>query len=158
MSDETTSKSESKKSAKSPTADAKKAKPAAKAKKPKVEDKPFTEFIEQDFLPALKKALTAEGIGDLDLKFAKGTLPIAGASAAEACWQVAGSWSKKTFQFNLYFPDEDIKGQKGFSFSAYGGKPSTLESFMIDERRVTLELMVLYVLQRLNGQKLLARN
>jgi hypothetical protein len=29
---------------------------------------------------------------------------------------------------------------------------------MIDERRVTLDLMVFYTVQRLNGQKWLARN
>ncbi|MDJ0637113.1 MAG: DUF2996 domain-containing protein [Xenococcaceae cyanobacterium MO_188.B29] len=29
---------------------------------------------------------------------------------------------------------------------------------MIDERRVTLDLLVLYTLQRLNGQKWLTRN
>lgn len=160
MSDETSSTPKSKPAAKPPKADANKAKakPAAKAKKPKVEDKPFTEFIEQDFLPALQKALKTEGLNDLDLKFAQAPLTIAGISSTEQCWQVAGNWSDRTFQFNLYFPDADIKGQKGFSFATHGAQPSTLESFMIDERRVTLDLMVMYVLQRLNGEKLLARN
>lgn len=132
------------------------AKAAKKAKPPKVEDKPFTEFIEQHFTPALKEALTSEGIEDLDLNFAKQSIPIAGATQDE-CWQVIGSWQQGQRQFNLYFPDEDIKGQKAFSY-ATDGKPSTIESFMIDERRVTLDLMVLYTLQRLNGQKWLTRN
>jgi len=37
-------------------------------------------------------------------------------------------------------------------------KPSTLEPFLIDERKVTLDLMVFGVMQRLNGQKWLERN
>lgn len=137
------------------------AKPAAKAKKPKepaVEDKPFTEFIEQDFLPSLKAAAAKEGVDDLELKLVKEPLPIAGAAPNEMCWQVQGSWGKGLYQFNLYFPDEDIKGKKAFSFSTNGAKPSILESFMIDERKVSLDLMILYTLQRLNAEKLLARN
>ncbi|MDY6785028.1 MAG: DUF2996 domain-containing protein [Cyanobacteriota bacterium] len=137
------------------------AKPAAKAKKPKppaLEDKPFTEFIEQHFLPSLKTAAAKEGTDDLELKFVKEPLPIVGASANDTCWQVQGNWGKGLYQFNLYFPEEKIKGQKGFSFSTNGAKPSILESFMIDERKVTLDLMVLYTLQRLNAEKLLAIN
>ncbi|MGB3208973.1 MAG: DUF2996 domain-containing protein, partial [Crinalium sp.] len=38
------------------------------------------------------------------------------------------------------------------------GKPSTLEPFLIDERKVTLDLMVFGVIQRLNAQKWLVRN
>jgi len=131
---------------------------AAKEKKPKaaaVEDKPFTEFMEQDFTPALKKAFTGEGIEDLQLTFTKAGIPI---SSNEECWQLKGNWQKGQRQFNLYFLDEDIKGKKAFSYATNGIKPSTIESFMIDERKVTLDLMVLYTMQRLNGQKWLARN
>jgi hypothetical protein len=35
---------------------------AKKEKPPAVEDKPFAEFIEQDYLPALKKALGSQGL------------------------------------------------------------------------------------------------
>ncbi len=134
------------------------AKAAKKAKPPKVEDKPFTEFIEQHFTPALKEAFASEGIEDIDLTFIKQGIPIAGANSQSQCWQVIGSWQQGQRQFNLYFPDEDIKGQKAFSYATDGKNPSTIESFMIDERRVTLDLMVLYTLQRLNGQKWLTRN
>ncbi len=134
---------------------------AAKAKKekaPAVEDKPFTEFIEQEYVPALKKALAKEGIGDVELTFIKDKIQISGLSQTDACWQVAGSWKDGQRQFNVYFPDEDISKQKAFSWSTNGAKPSTLESFMIDERRVTLDLIVFYTIQRLNAQKWLTRN
>ncbi|MGF1539888.1 MAG: DUF2996 domain-containing protein [Pleurocapsa sp.] len=134
------------------------AKAAKKAKPPKVEDKPFPEFIEQHFIPALQEAFVSEGIEDLDLTFTKQNIPITGASSQEQCCQVIGTWQKGQRQFNLYFPDEDISGQKAFSYATDGKNPSTIESFMIDERRVTLDLMVMYTLQRLNGQKWLTRN
>ena len=131
---------------------------AKKAKKPKLEDKPFTEFIEQHFTPSLKEAFSKEGLEDIELTFTKQGLPIAGANPDEQCWQVIGNWQEGQRQFNLYFLDEDISGKKAFSYATSGGKPSTIESFMIDERRVTLDLLVLYTLQRLNGQKWLTRN
>lgn len=134
------------------------AKAAKKAKPPKLEDKPFAEFIEQHFIPALQEAFASEGIEDLNLSFTKQNIPIAGASSQEQFSQLVGTWQKGQRQFNLYFPDEDISGQKAFSYATDGKNPSTIESFMIDERRVTLDLMVLYTLQRLNGQKWLTRN
>ncbi|NES81812.1 MAG: DUF2996 domain-containing protein, partial [Moorea sp. SIO2B7] len=48
--------------------------------------------------------------------------------------------------------------KKAFSYATNGAKPSTIESFMIDERKVTLDLMVMYTIQRLNSQKWLSRN
>lgn len=146
---------------KKPAAKAAGDKPAAKAKKekaPAVEDKPFTEFIEQDYLPALKKAFAKEGIEDVEVAFVKDKIQIAALSKADACWQVAGSWKNGQRRFNIYFPDEDINKQKAFSWATNGAKPSTLESFMIDERKVTLDLMVFYTIQRLNAQKWLAWN
>jgi hypothetical protein len=134
---------------------------AAKAKKekaPAVEDKPFTQFIEQDYLPALKKAFAKEGIEDVKVTFVKDKIQIPGISPSDACWQVAGSWKDGQRRFNIYFPEEDISKLKAFSWATNGTHPSTLESFMIDERRVTLDLMVFYTMQRLNAQKWLARN
>lgn len=128
-----------------------------KAKPPAVEDKPFTEFINQDFLPALQTALGKIGLGDMTLEFAQKPLPIIGADS-KAYWQVEGNWPGAQKKFSLYFFDENIKGAKGFSYSVDNRPPSTLESFMIDERKVTLDLMVLYALQRLNGQKWLGGN
>ncbi|AVH70615.1 DUF2996 domain-containing protein [Nostoc sp. 'Lobaria pulmonaria (5183) cyanobiont'] len=144
--------------------DATEEKPAAAAKAPKkekapaVENKPFVEFIEQDYLPALQKAIAQKGVQDLQVSFAKQKVPITGFESAEECWQIIGSWSEiGKRQFNLYFPDEDIQGKKGFSCNE-GKKPSTFESFLIDERKITLDLLVYGLVQRLDGQKWLGRN
>lgn len=136
-------------------------KPAAKAAKkekaPAVEDKPFAEFIQQDYLPALKQALANQGVPDLDLTFAKQKVPVIGYNKDD-CWQIVGRWQNGgARQFNLYFEKEDIQGRKFFSCNE-GSKPSTLESFLGDERKVTLDLMIYGAVQRLNGQKWLQRN
>ncbi|MEH2267276.1 MAG: DUF2996 domain-containing protein [Nostoc sp.] len=134
------------------------AKAAKKEKAPSVEDKPFVEFIEQDYLPALQKAIAQQGVQDLQVSFAKQKVPITGFESAEECWQIIGSWSEiGKRQFNLYFPEEDIQGKKGFSCNE-GKNPSTLESFLIDERKTTLDLLVYGLVQRLGGQKWLGRN
>ncbi|WP_414529244.1 DUF2996 domain-containing protein [Nodularia chucula] len=132
-------------------------KAAKKEKPPAVEDKPFVEFIEQHYLPSLQTAIAEEGVSDLQLSFAKQKLPISGLQSGEECWQVIGSWRNGERQFNVYFPDESISGQKGFSCNE-GTKPSTLESFLIDERRITLDLLVFGLVRRLNSQKWLGRN
>ncbi len=132
---------------------------AAKAKKekaPAVEDKPFAEFIQQDYIPAVKKVLAETGAADVDLTFAKQKFPIAGYTGDE-CWQIVGHWQNDSRQFNLYFPDEDIQGKRAFSCNE-GSHPSTLEPFLIDERKVTLDLMIYGLVQRLNGQKWLQLN
>ncbi len=151
---------ESASQAKSPkkTAPAEKAdKPAAKKEKaPAVEDKPFAEFMQQYYLPALQKAFAIQGIPEVDLQFTKQKVAIAGYDSGD-CWQIKGSLYKGLRQFNVYFPQEDIQGQRAFSCNE-GSKPSTLESFLIDERKVTLDLLVFGVIQRLNGQKWLTRN
>ncbi|MEH1940122.1 MAG: DUF2996 domain-containing protein [Nostoc sp.] len=134
------------------------AKAAKKEKAPAVEDKPFVEFIEQDYLPALQKAIAQQGVQDLQVSFTKQKVPITGFESAEECWQIIGSWKETGLrQFNLYFPEEDIQGKKGFSCNE-GKKPSTLESFLIDERKITLDLLVYGLVQRLGGQKWLGIN
>ncbi len=134
-------------------------KPAAKKKEkpPALEDKPFEEFMRQHYVPALQKAIADEGVEDLNLDFAKQKFSIPGYEKAGDCWQVLGSFRNGDRKFNLYFPDEDIKGKKAFSCNE-SKNPSTLESFLIDERRITLDLMVFGVIMRLNGQKWLGRN
>ncbi|WP_373537155.1 DUF2996 domain-containing protein [Microcoleus sp.] len=136
-------------------------KPPAKAKKekaPAVEDKPFAEFIQQDYLPALQTALTKQGIQDLEVRFTKQKLPIAGMSTAGDCWQVIGKFQEGQRQFNLYFPQENIQSQRAFSCAENNTHTSTLEPFLIDERKITLDLMVFGVVQRLNAQKWLNLN
>jgi len=126
-----------------------------KEEEPPIEDKPFPEFIQQHYEPALKEALTEQGLDDLELEFKTDQFPLPGVGE---CPQVVGEWDGGKRRFNVYFLDEDISGQKAFSYSASGGSPSTIESFMIDERKVNLELLVMYTVQRLNGQKWLTRN
>jgi Protein of unknown function (DUF2996) len=132
------------------------AKPAKKAKAPAIEDKPLNEFLEQHFRAALEEAFHKQGVTDLKLSLGKQPLPFAG--MVQECWQVVGNWLQGKRQFNLYFLDENLNGKKAFSASTYGVPPSTIESFMIDEKKVTLDLLTLYTIQRLNGQKWLERN
>lgn len=137
-------------------------KPAAKKaeKPPKPEDKPFNEFMEQDYLPSLKVAMAKAGVDDLTLEFAKRKLALVGQSDTEPYWQVQGQWEagEGRRQFNVAFIDESITGQKVFTLASNGAKSSTVEQFMGDERRITLDLLVGYTVQRLNGQKWLTRN
>ncbi len=130
--------------------------PAKKAKPPALEDKPFTEFMEQHFLPSLKTAMEKEGLENVELDFKQDKIPVKGFESSPECWQVVGNLDNR--QFTLYYLDGAIQGQKAFSCTTDNKKPSTLESFMIDERRVNLDLMVLFALKRLNGQKWLGRN
>jgi hypothetical protein len=146
-----------------PTADvgAKPASGGAKPKKekpPALEDKPFQEFMQQDFLPALEKALKEQGMGDIQLSFAQKPLGVFGVQDSSPYWHVNGQWQQGGRQFNIVFTKDDIKSPKIFYFADQGSQPSTLEQFMGDERKITLGLMVLYTLQRLNGQKWLSRN
>lgn len=137
-------------------ADAKKAAAAKKKKKEKVEDKPFNEFITEHFVPNLKETLGNQDISDIELSFEPAAIPIKG-YGDEQFPQVVGRWGDGG-QFRLIFQKEDIKGPKFYTAANPGSSPTLLESFMIDERRVTLDLMVFYVVQRLNGQKWLGGN
>lgn len=129
-----------------------------KEKPPAIEKKPFGEFIEQHYLPALSEALGKAGFDGVALTFKQETLAITGADN-QAYWQVMGQLPVKARMFSVVFTQADITGSKFFYCTEGGDRASTLEHFMGDERRVTLDLMVLYVLQRLNGQKwLMTRN
>lgn len=135
-----------------------KAAAAKKEKAPALEDKPFADFIQQDVLPGLKGALAKQGVTELQLSFEKQKIPIIGYAQQPECWQIIGSWNRNLRQFRVYFTQEDIQGTRGFSFAENGGKPSTVEPFLIDERKVTLDLIVFGIVQRLNAQKWLVRN
>ncbi len=136
------------------------AKGSAKSKKkePSVEDKPFADFMHQDYLPALKDALIKEGLEDIELNLTKQKVSLFGGSPKEDCWQVVGRWNQGKRQFRVYFPKADIQGVKGFSCSDSSSQASTIEPFLIDDRKVSLKLLVFGVIQRLNAQKWLARN
>jgi len=134
---------EAKKAAK-PAAAAKGEKKPKKEAKPAVEDKPFPEFIQQDYLPALEKAFTKRNIADLQLRFEQN--------------KVIGRWAGGQRQFTVYFPKQDIKGIRAFSCAPNGLQPSEIEPFLIDERAITTDLLVFGVVQRLNAEKWLGNN
>ena len=127
-------------------------------KPPAVENKPFAEFMQQDYLPALQKALTQQGIDDIHLNLVKQKLPMISFGSSQECWQVVGKFKKGQRQFNIYFLKKDIKGPRAFSCADNGAQPATLEPFLIDERKITLKLLVFGVIQRLNAQKWLSLN
>jgi len=128
-----------------------------KEKAPALEDKPFADFIQQDYIPALKAALTSQGIQDASVSLENQAIPVVGIQGG-SCWQIIGRWNQNKRQFNIYFPNETIQGFRGFSCADNGTKPAVLEPFLCDERKITLDLLVNGLMQRLNGQKWLARN
>lgn len=141
------------------TPQAEPAKPAAKAapaKPPALETKPFSEFIEEHYLPALRKALVDFGAADAIVQFLKAPIAVQGVPGGGLCAQVVGHWSDR--EFRIYFPKEDISGTKAFSYTEKGAPASTLEPFLIDERKITLDLLISAAILRLQAQKWLGRN
>ena len=61
-------------------------------------------------------------------------------------------------RFWLCFSTDAITAGKTIALSESGTEPSLLESFLIDEKRITLALLQSRLLQRLNGQKWLGGN
>jgi Protein of unknown function (DUF2996) len=119
--------------------------PKAKApKKEAVEDKPFGDFVKQDYLPALEKAFASKNVSDLKLSFDSK--------------QVSGQWMNGQRQFTVYFPQESINAQRAFSCTIGKTAASTIEPFLGDERKITLDLLVFGVIQRLNAQKWFGNN
>ena len=130
-----------------------KAPAAAKAKPPAPEDTPFEQFLPQLFLPALSKEVQAYGGPAPDLEVVEGAMPVVGSP----CWMVRGSLPGER-RFWLCFSAKDINAAKTVALAEGDGSPSLLESFLIDERKTTLVLLVSRLVQRLNGQKWLGPN
>ncbi len=142
--------------AKPPAPEAKAATPApaaAKAKPPAPEDKPFEVFVPELLLPALVKEIEAYGGPAPELVFEQGAMPVVGAD----CWMLRGRLPGER-RFWLCFTRPDISSAKTIALTEGAGSPSLLESFLIDEKKMTLSLLVSRVVQRLNGQKWLGPN
>ena len=118
-----------------------------------IEKKPFIEFIEDHLIPSLKQEFNARGLEIENLNLKNTLRPIAG----DKCWVVYCE-IKDTCNFWLSFEKDDISSLKSISLCKSSQKPSIIESFLIDEKRMTLQLIVSRILQRLNGQKLLGSN
>ena len=130
-----------------------KAEPAAKAKPPAPEEQPFETFIPQVLLPALAKEVQRYGGPAPELAFCQGPMPVVGSD----CWMVAGTLPGER-RFWLCFTQPDIASAKTIAVAEAGASPSLLESFLIDEKKMTLALLVSRLVQRLNGQKWLGPN
>ena len=118
-----------------------------------IEKKPFSEFVNIYLLPSLIKEFKERGFEVLDISLKNTTRPIAG----DKCWVVYCD-IKDTCKFWLSFEQEDISSLKSISLCRSSQKPSVIESFLIDEKRITLQLIISRILQRLNGQKLIGVN
>ena len=118
-----------------------------------VEKKPFQEFINIHLIPSLIQEINQRGLEVNNINLENTNRPIAG----DKCW-VINCEIKNTCNFWLSFEKEDISSLKSISLSKPSQKPSIIESFLIDEKRITLKLIISRVMQRLNGQKLIGIN
>ena len=118
-----------------------------------IEKKPFGEFINNYLIPEIKKEFTAKGkvINKITLEETK--RPI----AEDICWVIYCEINE-TCNFWLSFEKDDITSLKSFSLCKNYERPSIIESFLIDEKKITLKLIISRILQRLNGQKLIGAN
>ena len=131
--------------------------PAKTISKPKkelpIEKKPFQEFINIHLIPALIDEINQRGLEVNSINLENTNRPIAG----DKCW-VINCEIKDICSFWLSFEKEDISSTKSISLSKPSQNPSIIESFLIDEKRITLKLIISRVMQRLNGQKLIGVN
>jgi hypothetical protein len=129
-------------------------KPITKPKKElPVEKKPFQEFINIHLIPEFIEEINQRGLEISNINLSNTNRPIAG----DKCW-VINCEIKDTCNFWLSFEKDDISSLKSISLSKPNQLPSIIESFLIDEKRITLKLIISRVLQRLNGQKLIGVN
>ena len=132
------------------------AQPAATPTNPKPpapEDQPFATFVPELLLPALATEIQGYGGPAPELTFEPGPMPVVGAN----CWMVKGQLPGER-RFWLCFTTADINAPKTVAVAEAGSEPSLLESFLIDEKKMSLALLVSRLVQRLNGQKWLGPN
>ena len=115
-----------------------------------IEKKPFQEFVNLHLIPTLKDEFNQRGFQIENINLKNTIRPIAG----DKCWVISCE-IKDVCNFWLSFEKEDISSLKSISLSKPNQKPSIIESFLIDEKRITLKLITSRITQRLNGQKLI---
>ena len=123
------------------------------AKPPKLEDKPFNEFISNYFIPGLKKSIQQKGVEVNKINLIQGDRPVVGGK----CWMVFCELANDR-KFWICFSKELITSDKTILLAESNSEPSIVESFLIDEKKTTLALLISRVLQRLNGQKWIGAN
>ena len=136
-----------------PSSAAAPAAPAKAAKPPAPEDKPFAEFVPGLLMPAIAHEIKAYGGPEVSLSFEQGPMPVVGSP----CWMVKGELPAGR-RFWLCFTSDAISSAKTLALAEAGAEPSLLESFLIDEKKMTQALLVSRLVQRLNGQKWLGAN
>ena len=127
--------------------------PAKPAKAPAPEDKPFGDFVPNLLIPAIAAEIKAYGGPEVTITFEQGPMPVVGS----ACWMVKGELPGDR-RFWLCFTSDSISSAKTIAVAEAGAEPSLLESFLIDEKKMTQALLVSRLVQRLNGQKWLGAN
>ncbi|CAL5388250.1 unnamed protein product [Camellia sinensis] len=113
-------------------------KPKAPTKAPA---KPLPQLMEEEVIPSLKAILEAQDdISELELSFQDNRLE--------------GYFLKKDYPYSFwaFFPDGVLTGPKGFSLSSYGSVVSTVEPFLVDEKKITAKHVVFWVEKRLAAQ------
>ena len=118
-----------------------------------IEKKPFNEFVNDHLLPSLINEFKERGFEVEEINLKNTYRPIAG----DKCWVIFCE-IKDICNFWLSFENDDISSLKSISLCKTNQKPSVIESFLIDEKRTTLKLIISRILQRLNGQKLIGIN
>ncbi len=127
--------------------------PKKQIKPPKLEDKPFDEFINKHLIPGLKSSIEEKGTSVIDIKLVEGIRPVVGGD----CWMVFCQITEQR-RFWLCFNKDVITSDKTILLAESNSDPSIVESFLIDEKKTTLPLLISRVLQRLNGQKWIGPN
>ena len=127
--------------------------PKKPVKPPKIEDKPFMEFISNHLIPGLTNSINVKGINIKEIKLIQGERPVVGGK----CWMVFCELEPDR-RFWLCFNKDSITSDKTILLAESDSDPSIIESFLIDEKKTTLALLISRVLQRLNGQKWLGLN
>ncbi len=122
-------------------------------KPPKIEDKPFDEFINNHFIPGLRKSILDKGADVYEIRLTEGNRPVVGGK----CWMVYCELTDER-KFWLCFSKNRITSDKTILLAESNSDPAIVESFLIDEKKTTLPLLISRVLQRLNGQKWIGVN
>ncbi|CAM6082768.1 unnamed protein product [Calypogeia fissa] len=123
------------------------AEPRPKAAPKKVVPQSLKEIMIDNVIPLLTTALSKEaGITDLDVAFEDN--------------QLKTSFLKGDIAYChwVFFPDGILEGARGASLTSHGAPPSTIEPFLVDEKKITPELLVFWIKKRLFAQNILSMN